>query len=159
MDGEEAKADAMDGGMEVAMEEAMEAAAMEGEMDAAMEMDPGGMDAMEAEAQPEAAATGEAEAAPVDTKLQFADDERMKKMIEWISECLENFKEDEQWTADHYGWLDEFLKDLDAKVIFFWNDFVDMSLRVSTVGPPQFYDQKPPINPQDYQVAYFMKTR
>jgi len=48
MDGEEIKADAMDGGMEAAMEEAMEAAAMEGEMEAAMEGEPGGMDAMDA---------------------------------------------------------------------------------------------------------------
>ena len=84
MDGEETKAEAMDGGMEAAKEEAMEAAAMEGEMEAAMEGEPGGgmdaMDAMEAEAVPEAPAA-EAEAAPVDTKTNYADDESKLQIL------------------------------------------------------------------------------
>jgi hypothetical protein len=138
MDGEEAQAQAMDGGMEEAMEAA---AAMEGEMDAGMEGEPGdgmeGMDEMDADASPDQA---EPEAAVVDTKAHHADDERMKAMIRWIAECLENFKEGEHWTEDHYNWLNDFLSDPEAKVLFFWNDFDDMSLRVSTVHPPKFYD-------------------
>ena len=64
----------------------------------------------------------------------------MVTMIRWIAECLENFKENEHWTDDHYNWLNDFLKDPEAKVLFFWNDFDDMTLRVSTVHPPKFYD-------------------
>jgi len=46
-------------------------------------------------------------------------------MIKWIAECLENFKEEEQWTDDHYNWLNDFLNDPEAKALFFWNDFDD----------------------------------
>ena len=69
----------------------------------------------------------------MDAKQNFGDDERMKAMIRWIGECLDNFKEEEHWTYEHYIWLNDFLNDAETKVLFFWNDFEDMTLRVSTV--------------------------
>ena len=79
----------------------------------------------------------------------------MQKMIVHIAESLENFREAEHWETEHYVRLHEFLADHEKKVIFFWNDFEELKLRVSDLEPPQFYDQG--ITAQDYQVAFFMK--
>jgi dynein heavy chain len=50
------------------------------------------------------------------------------------------------------------LTELGPGTIFFWNDFDgSLALRVSTTNPPLFYDQG--INPNEYQVVYFMKRR
>ena len=56
---------------------------------------------------------------------------------------------------DHYQWIHTFLNDKEKRCLFFWNDFDDMALRASDVAAPKFYDQG--INPQDYQVCFFIK--
>jgi hypothetical protein len=66
-------------------------------------------------------------------------------MITWITECLDNFDYEEQWTNDHYQWMHTFLQDKDKRTLFFWNDFEDNKLRASDVAAPKFYDQH--INP------------
>jgi len=78
-------------------------------------------------------------------------------MIAHLAESLENFQEEEHWKDEHYVWLNDFLTEPDQRTIFFWNDFEELTLRVSNTAPPKFYDAG--INPQDYQVAYFLKKR
>jgi ADP-heptose:LPS heptosyltransferase len=77
-------------------------------------------------------------------------------MISHLKECLENFDEEEHWKDEHYVRLNDYLTDPDQRIIFFWNDFDDMTLRVSNHSPPDYYEN-PPKNPTDYQVAYFQK--
>lgn len=78
-------------------------------------------------------------------------------MIQWITECLENFNFEEHWTNDHYEWMHTFLNDKDKKVLFFWNDFDDLKLRASDVCAPRYYETPQRIQPQDYQIAFFIK--
>ena len=64
----------------------------------------------------------------------------MQRMIAHISESLENFQEDEHWKDEHYVWLNDFLSEPDQRTIFFWNDFSELTLRVSNTQPPKFYE-------------------
>ena len=82
----------------------------------------------------------------------------MRAMINHLAESLENFNEEEHWKDEHYVRLNDYLTDSKQKVLFFWNDFDEMTLRVSSSSPPDFYE-KPPKNATDYQVAYFLKNR
>ena len=61
-------------------------------------------------------------------------------MIKFIGESLENFKEEEHWNDEHYRWLSDFLTDSEKKIVFFWNDFEDFTLRVNDLAPPKFYE-------------------
>jgi hypothetical protein len=64
----------------------------------------------------------------------------MKLMIAHLAESLENFQEEEHWKDEHFVWLNDFLSEPDQRTIFFWNDFEDLTLRVSNTAPPKFYD-------------------
>jgi len=70
-------------------------------------------------------------------------------MIAHLTESLENFKEDEHWKDEHYVRLNDFLTESKQSVLFFWNDFEEMTLRVNNIAPPGFYEN-PPKNPTDY---------
>lgn len=80
----------------------------------------------------------------------------MRLFIDHCAESLENFKEEQHWTDEHYTYVHDFLTDTEQKCIFMWNSFdEEKRLRVSNVSAPQFYGES--ISVQDYQVAYFMK--
>lgn len=82
----------------------------------------------------------------------------MALFIEHCAETLENFKEEEHWKDEHYGYVNDFLNDPDSKSLFFWNSFdEEKRLRVSNVQAPMFYGEN--ISKQDYQVAYFLKKK
>jgi ADP-heptose:LPS heptosyltransferase len=98
------------------------------------------------------------EAVAQEEVFDFSQDQRMQTMVAHLAESLENFKEDEHWKDEHYVRLNDFLTESRQSVLFFWNDFEEMTLRVSNVAPPGFYEN-PPKNPTDYQVAYFLKRR
>lgn len=72
----------------------MEDAGMDGGMDAGMDagMD-SGMDGGE----------------PVEEEIDYSEDERMKLMINHISESLETFTSEEHWKKEHYAQLNTFL--------------------------------------------------
>lgn len=57
-----------------------------------------------------------------------------------LGECLENYNE-QQWKPEvHDVWLNDFFKDPDQRIIFFWNDFEDNSiLKVTNTAAPKFY--------------------
>lgn len=146
--------DAMDG-MEAM--DAMEAMGdMEG-MDGMEEMDGAMEAAMEAEDTKEMGAMDDMEEA-MEEKIDYSSDERMGLFIEHCAETLENFKEEEHWKDEHYGYVNDFLNDPDSKSLFFWNSFdEEKRLRVSNVQAPMFYGES--ISKQDYQVAYFLKKK
>ena len=82
----------------------------------------------------------------------------MRLFIDHVAENIENFKEEEHWTNEHYTYVSDFLNDPDQKCLFMWCTFdEDKKLRVSNVGAPQFYGEG--ISVQDYQIAYFMKRK
>jgi bisphosphoglycerate-independent phosphoglycerate mutase (AlkP superfamily) len=146
--------------------EAMEAVEGMDGMEGAMEAMDGMEGAMEAAMEPEAASPSQiqddGEPAMEETAGQsiadFRNDERMRLFIDHCAEALENFKEDQHWTDEHYTYVNDFLTDEDQKCIFMWNSFDDeKKLRVSNVSAPQFYGEN--ISVQDYQVAYFMKKK
>ena len=81
-------------------------------------------------------------------------------MLAHIAESLieTSYNQEEHWKEDHYVRLYEFLNEPTSKIIFFWLDFEDMTLRVSGQRPPPFYEVQSLIaSPQDYQVGYFMR--
>jgi hypothetical protein len=123
MDGAEAGADPAEPGAAEDGGAAEEAPAEDGAMEAESPMQEGDME----EAQQEVAE-------------DYSQDERMKTMIKFIGDSLENFKEEEHWEDKHFNWLNDFLNDPKQEVVFFWNDFEDFSLKVSNVAPPKFYE-------------------
>lgn len=73
----------------------------------------------------------------------------MRLFIEHCAECLENFKEEESWTNEHYNYVNDFLDNPDQKCIFMWCSFdEEKRLRVSTVAAPLFYEEG--VSKQDY---------
>ena len=63
----------------------------------------------------------------------------MKLMVQHLVDNLEFFKEDIHWKDEHYNWCHDFLTQQDQRVLFFWNDFKDFTLKVSNVAAPRFY--------------------
>jgi ADP-heptose:LPS heptosyltransferase len=79
---------------------------------------------------------------PAEDEFDYSSDERMKLMINHISENLETFTFEEHWKSEHYAKLNTFLSESSQRVLFFWSDFDDNSvLRVSDDQPPKFYGQ------------------
>ena len=63
----------------------------------------------------------------------------MKLMVMHLVDNLEFFKEEIHWKDEHYVWCNDFLSDSEQRVLFFWNDFKDLTLKVSNVAAPRFY--------------------
>jgi dynein heavy chain len=96
------------------------------------------------------------EGTPAEEEIDYSSDERMKLMIQHISESLETFDQEAHWKSDHYQKLNAFLSESEQRVLFFWTDFDDATvLRVSDDQAPKFYDQG--IRTEDFQVVFFIK--
>ena len=123
MEGEEAKVDPP-----AEQQPEMEAPAEGGEpamegMDPEMGMEGEPEEGASPDAQPADAMEGEMEEEMGEPEEDFSQDTRMQEMINHLTECLENFKQEDHWKNEHYHWLKDFLEQPENNVIFFWNDF------------------------------------
>jgi hypothetical protein len=73
-------------------------------------------------------------------KVDFSNDERMRLFIDHCAEVIEAFKEEEQWTDEHYNYVNDFLNNDDQKCLFIYCSFEEeKKLIINNTRAPEFY--------------------